>query len=284
MMTKKLAFYTQIEQSFHSLTKSEQKVADYVLAHMEETIYLTVTELAEKVGVGETTVLRFCRRIGYKGYQAFKMALTQEVAKQSHESLDQEGDWSELQRIIQNSTQSSIQALQETAKRIDETALEQAIQLILQQQRIVIYGSSMSGNTAADARNKFLRIGIVAEVYADAHLQAMSAATLTEHDLAIGISITGSTKDTMDALQIAKENGAKIIALTHARRSPIADISDVVLLTAGRETPLQGGSMGAKISQLLVIDLLFNGVASERKEEAAHMKERTSKAVVDKAY
>lgn len=284
MMTKKLAFYTQIEQAFHSLTKSEQKVADYVLAHMEETIYLTVTELAEQVGVGETTVLRFCRRIGYKGYQAFKMALTQEVAQQSQGTMDQEEDWSELQRIIQKSTQASVQALQETARRIDETALEQAIQLILQQQRIVIYGSSMSGNTAADARNKFLRIGILAEVYADAHMQAMSAATLTEHDLAIGISITGSTKDTMDALQIAKENGAKIIALTHARRSPMADISDIVLLTAGRETPLQGGSMGAKISQLLVIDLLFNGVASERKEEATRMKERTSKAVVDKAY
>ncbi len=251
---------------------------------MDETIYLTVTELAEKVGVGETTVLRFCRRIGFKGYQSFKMALTKEVAKQSNESYDDVEEINATQSIVQKSAAASIQALKETTTVIDAAEVEKAIDLLVKQKRIVIYGSSMSGNTAEDARNKFLRIGIVAEVYTDAHMQTMSAATLTKEDLAIGISISGSTKDTIDALTIAKENGAKILALTHALRSPLAEISDTVLLTSGRETPLQGGSMGAKMSQLLVIDVLFNGVASLHKEKAKHYKEQTAKAVVDKAY
>jgi DNA-binding MurR/RpiR family transcriptional regulator len=277
-------FNTLINSYMNTLTKAEKKVAEYVLSHMDETIYLTVTELAEKVGVGETTVLRFCRRIGYKGYQTFKMAVTKEVAKQSYDALDGVNDLSAIETMIQKSTNASIHALKETSNLIDGEVLEKAIEFFIKQKRIVMYGSSMSGNTAEDARNKFLRIGVMIEVYTDAHMQTMSAATLTEDDLAIGISISGSTKDTIDALRIAKKNGAKIISLTHAKRSPITNLSDVILLTAGRETPLQGGSMGAKISQLLVVDLLFNGVASQQKEKSKRLKELTAKSVLDKAY
>jgi DNA-binding MurR/RpiR family transcriptional regulator len=277
-------FNTKIFSYLNTLTKAEKKVADYVLGNMEETIYLTVTELAEKVGVGETTVLRFCRRIGYKGYQAFKMAVTKEVAKQSFDTSEETDEMNAMQSMVQKSTTASIQALKDTSQLIDIEMLEKAVELLTNQKRIVMYGVSMSGNTAEDARNRFLRIGIFTEVYTDAHMQAMSAATLTKNDLAIGISISGSTKDTIDALKIAKDNGAKVISLTHSKLSPITHLSDVILLTAGRETPLQGGSMGAKISQLLVIDLLYNLVANQRKNEASRLKELTSKAVLDKAY
>lgn len=283
-MDMSVEFNTKIFSYLNTLTKAEKKVADYVLANMEDTIYLTVTELAEKVGVGETTVLRFCRRIGYKGYQAFKMAITKEVAKQSFETSEETNEVSAIQSLVHKSTTASIQALKETSQLVDYEMLERAIELFKTQKRIVMYGASVSGNTAEDAGNRFLRIGVLIEVYKDAHMQAMSAATLSKDDLAIGISISGSTKDTIDALKIAKDNGVKIISLTHSKRSPITQISDVILLTAGRETPLQGGSMGAKISQLLVIDLLFNGVANQQKEKASRMKELTSKAVLDKAY
>jgi DNA-binding MurR/RpiR family transcriptional regulator len=277
-------FNTKIFSYMNTLTKAEKEVADYVLDNMENTIYLTVTELAEKVGVGETTVLRFCRRIGYKGYQAFKMAITKEVAKQSFDTSEETGEMNAMQSLVQKSTTTSIQVLKDTSQLIDIEMLEKAVALLTSQKRIVMYGASMSGNTAEDARNRFLRIGVIIEVYTNAHMQAMSAATLTKDDLAIGISISGSTKDTIDALRIAKNNGAKVISLTHSKLSPITHLSDVILLTAGRETPLQGGSMGAKISQLLVIDLLYNLVANQRKNEASRLKELTSKAVLDKAY
>ncbi|MXQ52471.1 MurR/RpiR family transcriptional regulator [Shimazuella alba] len=283
-MDMSVEFNTKIFSYMNTLTKAEKKVADYVLDNMENTIYLTVTELAAKVGVGETTVLRFCRRIGYKGYQAFKMAITKEVAKQSFDTSEETDEMNAVQSLVQKSTTASIQALKDTSQLIDMEMLEKAVALLTSQKRIVMYGASMSGNTAEDARNRFLRIGVIIEVYTDAHMQAMSAATLTKDDLAIGISISGSTKDTIDALRIAKSNGAKVISLTHSKLSPITHLSDVILLTAGRETPLQGGSMGAKISQLLVIDLLYNLVANQRKNEASRLKELTSKAVLDKAY
>ncbi|WP_057914494.1 MurR/RpiR family transcriptional regulator [Peribacillus muralis] len=282
----KVHLVAKISSYLNAFTKAEKKVADYVLANMDLTIYMTVTELAESIGVGETTVLRFCRKMGFKGYQSFKMGVTKEVAKLSYEVFDETnmGELAEMQNIVQKTMSNNIQVLKETASLIDTQELEKAIHQIIYSKRILFYGVGVSGNTAADARNKLMRIGIVAEMFTDSHMQTMSAATLTDQDMAIGISVSGSTKDTIDALNIARENGAKIISITHFTRSPITKISDIVLLTGGRETALQGGSMSAKMAQLLVIDMLCTGVAIRLKDKALKYKEATAKAVADKAY
>ncbi|MEK4297914.1 MurR/RpiR family transcriptional regulator [Oceanobacillus sp. FSL W8-0428] len=282
-------FIAKISSYQNTFTKSEKKVSDFVQANMESTIYMTVTELAERIGVGETTVLRFCRKMGFKGYQSFKMAVTKEVAKSTHDVFDETNkdefnETDEVHFIVQKALSNNIQALKETASIIETSELEKAIDYIISSKRIIFYGVGVSGNTAADARDKFIRIGRSTEAFVDSHMQAMSATTLTKEDMAVGISVSGSTKDTVDALKIAKENGAKILSITHFTRSPITKISDVVLLTGGRETALQGGSMSAKIAQLFVIDMLCNGVASQLKEKALQFKEATAKAVADKAY
>src|SRR5690625_3587791 len=107
---------------------------------------------------------------------------------------------------------------------------------------------------------------------------------MTKYYLEIEIYVSISTKNNIDELNNAKEKGAKILAITHSSRSPITKISDVVLIAAGRETPLQGGSMGVKISQLLLIEMLFNGVTNQMKEAAKHYRELTAKSVLNKAY
>ncbi|MFK4998478.1 MurR/RpiR family transcriptional regulator [Bacillus sp. N9] len=124
------------------LHQSRKKVADYVLANMELTIYMTVTELAERIGVGETTVLRFCRKMGYKGYQSFKMAVTKEVAKLSSE-FDETNmeELDEIQNIIQKTMSNNVQVLKETASLIDNNELEKAIHHIITSKRIIFYGA-----------------------------------------------------------------------------------------------------------------------------------------------
>lgn len=103
-------------------------------------------------------------------------------------------------------------------------------------------------------------------------------------DIAFGISVSGSTLDTNDMLMKAKQNGAKIIAMTNYAKSPIASIADIVLLTAGKESPLEGGSIGAKISQLFIIDLICEGLERRHTDETKNMKERTARAVIDRIY
>jgi DNA-binding MurR/RpiR family transcriptional regulator len=284
MLVETRELQPKINSLLYTLTKSEKKVAKFVLHSMDQVIHMSITDLAEQAIVGETTVLRFCRKVGFKGYQEFKLAVAKATV---HPLANLHGDIAEgdeLQLMIQKITSTNVQALQDTFGLTDTSQLEKAIDMILTHNKIYFYGVGVSGITAADAKSKFLRIGLTVDAISDSHLQAMSAATLSENDVAVGLSVSGSTRDIVEALHIAKENGAKIITITHFTRSPITKISDLVLLTAGKETPLQGGSLAAKIAQLHVIDMLFTGVALRMREKALFYKEKTAKAVVDKAF
>src|SRR5699024_9820165 len=129
-----------------------------------------------------------------------------------------------------------------------------------------------------------IRMGKKAEAKQDTHFQAMDASLLSENDVAIGFSVSGSTKDTNENLRIAKEAGAKIICITHNARSPITKISDVDILMSAWENPLQGSSVAAKMSQLAVIDVLCLGVFLQTKDKAIEYRERTARAVSEKLY
>ncbi|WNC17499.1 MurR/RpiR family transcriptional regulator [Brevibacillus brevis] len=274
----------KISSYVKSLTKSEKKVALYVLDHFEDILNMSVTDLAEQANVGETTVLRFCRKLDFKGYQEFKLALAKSTVHPLANLHSQLTESDPFQVMLQKVNASNVQAIQETTGMVDAKELNRAVELILNSRKIHVYGAGVSGVTALDAKSRFMRIGLSVDAFLDAHQQAMAATTLSENDLAIGFSVSGSTKDTVDALRIAKENGAKIIAGTHFARSPVTKMADVVLLHGGRETPLQGGSLAAKIAQLHAVDLLYTGVALRMKEKALYFREKAAKAVADKAY
>lgn len=266
-----------INSYYPSLTHSEKKVADFVLNNLEKVIYYSVTDLAYEAHVGETTVLRFCQKIGLKGYQAFKLTIAQNLAEVNK-------DKTESSNLIQTIVNNTISGLKNTASMINEVKIESAIDMLQKAKTIHFFGVGTSGITALDAKSRFLRIGKQTSAITDSHLQAMSAATLTEDDVVVGISVSGSTRDTIESLQIAKENGAKVIAITYYTRSPITEFADIVLSGGMKESPLEGGSLSGKISQLFVIDLLWTGLALLNKDYSLKMQQQTAKAVVNKIY
>ncbi|MDO3412895.1 MurR/RpiR family transcriptional regulator [Saccharibacillus sp. CPCC 101409] len=272
----------RINTYYPSLTKSEQKVADSVLTSAEDLIYLSVTELADFAKVGETTVMRFCRKIGFKGYQDFRLALAQDPSHRKNESAASSGKGEE--DFAARVCDSMVRILQTSMSLLDREKLDEVTGWLDGARHVQFFGVGSSGITALDAKNRFLRMGRRVEAVADSHIQAMMAVTMGEGDVAVGISVSGSTLDTHNMLLKAKQNGAKVVALTHYAKSPIASIADAVLLTAGRETPLEGGSLGAKVSQLLLIDLLCEGVARRDLGRAVEMKEKTARAVIDRIY
>lgn len=268
-----------INSYYPSLTNSEQKVAAFVLENLEEVIYYSVTDLADHVGVGETTVLRFCRKIGLKGYQEFKLKIAQNLSEEKKLTISSEST-NLIQSILKNTTQS----LETTASMISEKDLNAAIEMLHTANSIHFFGVGTSGITALDAKSRFLRIGRRTESIVDPHFQAMSAATLSKGDVVIALSISGSTRDTIESLEVAKENGAKVIAVTYYTRSPIAQLADIVLAGGTKESPLEGGSLTAKISQLYVVDLLCTGIALLEKNYSLEMQKKTARAVVSKIY
>lgn len=267
----------KIKSYYNSLTKTEKKAADYIVANLNDIIYCSVTELAEKADVGETTVLRLCRKIGFSGFQDFKLALAQESVMMAAEE--------EIEQSVINKTSSiHLKVLEESRQLLEEEQVERAVQTILSSQNTVFFGVGSSGLTALEAVNVFTRIGIKCDARQDSHFQAMIASLLTENDCAIGISVSGSTKDTIHNLEIAKKAGARIICITSNSKSPITKLADIVLLTSSKEGPLEGSSIVSKIAQLSVIDTLHSALINKREDISQTARKATAKAVTDKMY
>lgn len=263
-------------------TSSEKKVADVIERHPAQVVYLSVVELAEKADVGETTVLRFCRKLGFKGYQEFKLALAKDNIVEAEE--ERVAPDSGMEGTVKKVTDAHLGAIRETVSLVDPRKLEKAVEMIRTSDHIQFCGVGTSGITAMDAWSKFMRIGLKSSAITDTHFQLMTAATLSKNDLLIGFTVSGSSVDTVKSMEMARKNGAKTIAVTQFARSPITQFADLVILTSGREGPLEGGSLTTKMAQLVVVDLLCTGASLQDEEYSRRYKEKTAEAVVDKIY
>jgi Transcriptional regulators len=163
-------------------------------------------------------------------------------------------------------------------------SLAKAVDAIATARQVYLYGVGTSALAAQDAYYKLVRVGIPANFFADPHMQAISTVLTGKEDVAIGFSHSGSTKDVVDALSLAKAQGARIICITNRSRSPAAKLADILLLTASEETPFGSGGMPSMMAQLSVVDALFVGVALKIYDRAIQFIERTGEAVKGKKY
>lgn len=275
----------RIRSAYSSLTPTERKVADYCLERPEEIIYLSITQLGERCGVGEATIIRFSQAVGFSGYQALKLSLALELAsRQDNPTGGTLGPNDSIETLIDKTTAMNASALQDTSRMVHPRTLEKAVEAIISAKRLFFVGVGTSGLTALDAQGKFLRIGMLAFAVSDAHHQIMAMAHVTQGDVCVGFSHSGSTKDTVDCMSLAKENGAFTIAVTDAFKSPITEFADIVLLTSSAEDPLQGGSMRSKLAQVHMIDLIYTGVAHRLGDKVVELRKKTALSVVDKLY
>lgn len=280
----KIDIFSLIHSKYHSFTNTEKKVADYILENTKNVIYMSITDLADACHVGESSVFRFCRTMNLKGYQEFKIALAHSISlddetPQLSNKITMQDTIEELSAKILSAT---VSALTETHNLINEVNISKAIDLMIEAERIHFFGVGASLMTAMEAKNKFMRITNKTECSLDSHLQIMSAALMSEKEVAVLISYSGSTKDTIEVAKVAKERGAKLISITRFAKSPLTSYSDITLLCGANEGPLQGGSLTAKISQLYLLDLLYAEYFKRTNKESIVNKESTAKAVIEK--
>jgi len=274
----------RIKSAMDGFKPSERMIAEFVLKNPERVVQMSISELARDVEVGESTVMRFCRAIDYKGYQEFKLRLAQDLVEPVEYIHEKIKFTDSIAQLAQKTFQTNRSAVENTQKSLDPEMIEVAANALAAARRIDIYGAGYSFFTALDAKMKFTRLGLLADAYGDAHLQAMAAATLTRRDVAIGVSHSGSTKDVTDALGLARKSGATTIAVTNFSPSPLTKVSDVVLLTASPESPLGGEVLTSRIAQLCVIDVLSVAVAVALGEGCLDLIKKTSEAVKKKRY
>lgn len=245
-----------IKSKMKTLTGSEKKVANYILNNYMYILDYTVTELAEKAGISDATVVRFCRSVGYKGYQDLKISLAQDMMspyKQLNSSIEEKDT---PEQIVDKVIRSEIETIEETLHLLDITMLEQVASIIKNARKIVFFGAGESAMVAHDAMHKFLKIRIRCSVEEDADIQAMESVLMKEGEVAIGISHSGTNKNVIECLKNAKISGATTVGLTTYGKSPMHRFCDYVIMTSTKETVFRSESVTARIAQLAVIDAL----------------------------
>ncbi|UKH24393.1 MurR/RpiR family transcriptional regulator [Actinobacillus pleuropneumoniae] len=268
-----------------SLTKTEKKIASAILAQPEILSQNSLSEVAKQLDVGEATFIRFCRTLGFKGYTDFKLDLAIELAtqeKRSNSIFDTDVSESDTPKEIAVKLQSSLNnVIAETINLLDFQELEYVVEELQKAQRIFLFGVGSSGLTAEDAKHKLMRIGLQTDAVTNNHFMYMQASLLREGDVVIGISHSGYSDEVISALKIARKNHAKTIAITHHIRSPITNVADYVLINGNRQGHMQGDSIGTKMAQLFVLDLIYSLLVKADPEKSIQQKQKTLDVILE---
>lgn len=274
-----------IQKAYPGLRASEKRAADFVLSHPQQVQQQTLASVAVQAGVSEPTVMRFSRAVGYGSFSDLRLALAREEAPPPKPLLDVHVTREDaLDTLPEKMIRLSMRALEDTRSSLDRKCFVQAVDKLRGARLIDIYGVGNSGAVAQDMATKLMRIGLICRAYPDSHLQQIGACSLGRGDVAVGISHSGATKDTVDALRIAKERGAETIAITNFRGMDILRYADLALLTGDVETEFYTETMLSRISQLAIVDSLYMGLLLSDYEARSHHLTCVNEMVSRKVY
>ena len=278
---------SHILENYNTLTKSEKRLADYICQHTTDVEYMNIGTLAEICNVAEATISRFCKKLQYGGYHELKLALAKEAIFSSNqyynpEPLDSTIDPHSFEARTQQLFNHNISSIQKTFTLLNETSIQKAVTLLTNAIHVYCIGQGGSSVMAMEAWARFSVITSQFIWIPDSHLQAMTASLSTKNDVIFLFSYSGSTRDCIGLLEIARERGASVILITHSPHSPAAAYADIVLLCGTREGPLQTGSIAAKLDQLFLIDILYNEYCLCNPQSTCSNREATSQAIAKK--
>jgi len=264
---------------YPSLKTALQKVADLIQRQPEMAIYASVNAVAAAAGVSEATVMRFCRTLGFKGFQDFKICLARELTAAPQFSPEEMGAEDDAVNIVRKVFQGGSAALQDTLQVLDAEAAQQAAQALLQARRALIVGLDDAAPLVSYAVNRFFLLGIDAHGYTDGYNLLMAVSLAGPQDVLLAISHLGGTREVVEAAQLARDAGARVIAITNNPLAPLSRVSNLVLVTASQETPTQQQGMASFLCQAFVIDCLFALMVQARPQQVQENHVRILKVI-----
>ncbi len=271
-----------IKMLYEEMGKAEKQIADWIFENPGKIISLSIVELAEQCKCSEATIVRFSKRLGLSGYQELKISLAAEGGTSPINSNISPEDTPF--RIYEKICNDIYLSLEKTKKSLNPEFLEKASKEITKANKIVVFGLGNSASLAMDASHKFLRAGLNSVAYSDNHMQVIAASHLTDKDVAIAISHSGSSKDIVEAVKLAKEHGATTIAITNKGKSPLLKYTDIPLFTSADETEYSILALNSRIVQLGIIDVIYHYIVLNRSDEALHSIKETERALLTKKY
>lgn len=256
----------QAQLMYDDMGRSEKRVADWLFSHSGEILPYSITDLASKCDSSEATIVRFSKRLGCSGYQDLKLTLAKEHEKKVITPTITSSD--DCFSIFEKVCNDAYMSLERTKKTLSAESMTSAAEAISRARRVVLIGLGASAQVAEDASNKLLRAGSNSSAYSDTHMQMIAVSQLGKGDVVIGISQSGSSKDVVESMKMARGRGATTISITSKERSPIARQSDILLLTDTEETRHSSLGLNSHISRLIVIDALCYKIVYQNAQRA----------------
>lgn len=247
-----------------ALSKSEAKVARFVLDNAHDVVKMRISDLARGSLVSEPTVIRFCRAIGFDGFQSFKLQLAQQLGSggvYAQFAVDDKDTVRDLRNKVFDTTVGTLLTVRDE---LDPIALERAINVITRAKRVEFYGFGASGSVAADAQHKFFRLQLSAAAYTDPHIQHMSAISLGRDDVVVALSQSGQTLALLQSVRLAMQAGATVIGLA-PRDTALSQECSIPIYVNTEEAHQAFAPVSSRIAHLVVIDVIATGVALKRK-------------------
>lgn len=276
-----MSILEQLENPNFKATKSDKALIEYIKENLEDVVYKSISQISKESNIGEATITRFSKKMGFSGLQDFKVTLAQEISGLKNRRI--------INKNIENNesvidsarklVDSNIRILESTFNIIDEDDIKRASDMIINARKVFFFGIGYSGMTAEDSSYKFSRIGLNCMSIDSSHNMIMMASLMDEEDVVVAISHSGETDEIIKAVNIAKENGARVVSVTEDKNSRLRDVSDVNLGYFSGESILETGSISSKIAQFFVIDLVYTQVVKEKNVEVVERKIKTTDAI-----
>lgn len=267
---------TAIQENIGRYKRQEQKLAEYIMNHSQAVVSMGITELAKESETSAATISRFCKSLHFQGYTDFKMKLSADLAQpQQSNSYQDIVAGNSFESILAAIESNHLRSISDTTRIIDLKQLRLAVDALAQARHIDLYGVATSGVVAQDFYQKLMRIGKRASAFADPHMQITTASSLLPGDVALAISYSGETAETIAALTCAKERGAITISLTKYGANTLSSLSDIRLFCSTLEEGMRRGDMASRIAQLHVIDVIFTCLVSQHFNELVPLLEQS---------
>jgi len=277
-----MSTFVKIRALKPSFSASESKIADFVLNSSNAIRELSSQELAKVTGVSQSSVIKFCQKLGYKGYPAFKLAII-DALSESNSGSSLHGDIKlndSLAELAQKLLNSKMAVLNETKTLNEHAPFEQAVALIKEAKRIVICGLGGSAIVGLDFSHKLQKLGMPAIAGSDVHAQLAYVTTFSKDDLVFAISESGATREIIAITEQAKVNQCKVISLTKFGATPISDNADIKLYSVAENESVRLSSILARTAQEFVIDILFIALTQSSRQSRKYL-ESSNQVVKD---
>lgn len=273
-----------ISDALPKLKGSAQKAAQYIVNSPRETINLTITELGARAGVSEASIVRFAQSLGYSGFHALKIGLAEDLVSPMllvHEDLTPDDDPASA---VQKAMTAGMRSLEDTVRIMETPVVEAAVKALCGAQHIELFASGNSIPLAMDFNFRLTKIGLHSRFSIDPTVQEMYASLTSPQDVAVGISHTGSSKDTVYALELAKQRGAHTICITNHSDSPLTRHGDFCLFTSTRVSHFREEEMASNLATLALIEALYVGICVQRSDASMQAASRTMRATRHRKY